>query len=43
MTLEVAQFGLLLAGWIVAFLLGRELHSGYLAWRAWTSERPRRS
>ena len=26
--------GLLLGGWVVAFLLGKELQAGYLQWRA---------
>jgi hypothetical protein len=30
---EIVQFGLLLSGWIVSFLLGKELYSGYLQWR----------
>jgi hypothetical protein len=34
MSVETLEFGLLLAGWIVAFLLGRELHTGYMWWRA---------
>ena len=31
---EIVQFGLLLSGWIVSFLLGKELYTGYLQWRA---------
>ncbi len=34
MPLEAMQFGLLLSGWVVAFMLGRELHTGYSQWRA---------
>jgi hypothetical protein len=35
MTLDVtvAEFGLLLAGWVVSFLLGRELQTGFVAVR----------
>jgi hypothetical protein len=31
--LDIAQVTLLLGGWVVAFLLGRELQSGYAQWR----------
>jgi hypothetical protein len=34
---EIVQFGLLLSGWIVSFLLGKELYSGYLQWRERTA------
>lgn len=30
---EAVEFGLLLSGWIVAFLLGRELQTGFHIWR----------
>jgi hypothetical protein len=30
---DVAQIGLLLIGWVVAFLLGKELQAGFLQWR----------
>ncbi len=33
MPVEAVQFGLLLVGWIVAFLLGKELQTGYAQWR----------
>jgi hypothetical protein len=32
-TVEFAQYGLLVAGWTVAFLLGKELQSGFAQWR----------
>lgn len=43
MPTEALQFALLLAGWIVAFLLGKELHTGFQQWRARPSQasRPR--
>jgi hypothetical protein len=31
---DVAQVGLLLVGWVVAFLLGKELQAGFAQWRA---------
>ncbi len=37
MPTEIVEFALLLAGWVVAFLLGKELHTGFVAWRARTS------
>ena len=33
MSVETLEFVLLLSGWIVAFLLGRELQTGYRQWR----------
>ena len=33
MSVETLEFLLLLSGWIVAFLLGRELQTGYRQWR----------
>jgi hypothetical protein len=30
---EYAQAFLLLGGWVVAFMLGKELQSGYVQWR----------
>jgi len=33
MSVETLEFLLLLSGWIVAFLLGRELQTGYRLWR----------
>jgi hypothetical protein len=33
MSVETLEFLLLLSGWIVAFLLGRELQFGYRQWR----------
>lgn len=38
MSVETLEFLLLLSGWIVAFLLGRELQSGYRIWRLRTAE-----
>ena len=32
-TVEIAQYGLLVAGWTVAFLLGKELQGGFAQWR----------
>ncbi|MFN0073610.1 MAG: hypothetical protein ACKVVP_19185 [Chloroflexota bacterium] len=31
--MEIAQYALLIAGWTVAFLLGRELQIGFRIWR----------
>jgi uncharacterized membrane protein required for colicin V production len=42
MPVETLEFGLLLAGWIVAFLLGKELHTGYSQWRTRTVKSPNR-
>ena len=42
MPIDVAQFGLLLAGWTVAFLLGKELQVGFTEWRARGAQRPLR-
>ncbi|MBV9329837.1 MAG: hypothetical protein JO352_39540 [Chloroflexi bacterium] len=33
MPVETVEFFLLLSGWIVAFLLGLELQTGYRQWR----------
>ncbi len=33
MSPETVEFGLLVIGWIVAFLLGKELQTGYYQWR----------
>ena len=38
MSTEVLEFVLLLSGWIVAFLLGRELHIGFRQWRTRTAD-----
>ena len=38
MSLETLEFLLLLSGWIVAFLLGRELQTGFRQWRLRTVE-----
>ena len=38
MSVETLEFLLLLSGWIVAFLLGRELQTGYRQWRLKTAE-----
>lgn len=32
--MDVAQTALLLVGWIVAFMLGKELQSGFTQWQA---------
>jgi hypothetical protein len=31
---ELAQVSLVVLGWLVAFLLGKELATGYVQWRA---------
>ena len=31
--MDVAQGGLLMAGWVVAFMLGRELQTGFAQWQ----------
>jgi hypothetical protein len=33
MPVETLEFALLLSGWIVAFLLGKELQTGFKVWR----------
>lgn len=38
MPIETLEFLLLLTGWIIAFLLGRELQTGFHAWRLRTAE-----
>jgi len=38
MSVETLEFLLLLSGWIVAFLLGRELQTGYRQWRLKVAE-----
>jgi hypothetical protein len=38
MSVETVEFLLLLCGWIVAFLLGRELQTGYRQWRLRAAE-----
>ena len=44
MPLETLEFILLLSGWIVAFLLGRELQMGFRQWRlARAEQRTRRN
>jgi hypothetical protein len=30
---DVAQIALLLVGWVVAFMLGKELQTGFVQWR----------
>lgn len=44
MSVETLEFLLLLSGWVVAFLLGRELQTGYRLWRVRVAEEhtPRR-
>ena len=31
---DLMQYTLLLSGWVVAFLLGKELQTGFAQWRA---------
>jgi hypothetical protein len=38
MPVETMEFLLLLIGWVVAFLLGRELQTGFRQWRVRTAE-----
>jgi hypothetical protein len=38
MPVETLEFLLLLSGWVVAFLLGRELQTGYRQWRLRAAE-----
>lgn len=38
MSVETLEFLLLLSGWVVAFLLGRELQTGFRQWRLKTVE-----
>lgn len=38
MPVETLEFLLLLSGWVVAFLLGRELQTGFRLWRMRTAE-----
>jgi hypothetical protein len=38
MPVETFEFFLLLGGWVVAFLLGRELETGFRQWRVRTAE-----
>lgn len=41
---EMIQLWLIVAGWLVAFLLGKELATGFTQWRARRTERgPRRN
>jgi hypothetical protein len=37
MPVETLEFLLLLSGWVVAFLLGRELQTGFREWRLRTA------
>jgi hypothetical protein len=37
---DVLHLGLLAIGWMVAFLLGKELQNGFYQWRRRTAERP---
>jgi hypothetical protein len=39
MSTETLQIVLAVAGWVVAFLLGKELATGYAWWRARRAER----
>jgi hypothetical protein len=43
MPAETLEFLLLLSGWVVAFLLGRELQTGFRLWRLKTAEQRARS
>ena len=38
MSVETLEFVLLLSGWVVAFLLGRELQTGLRQWRVRLAE-----
>jgi hypothetical protein len=38
MSVETLEFLLLLSGWVVAFLLGRELQTGFREWRLKVAE-----
>jgi hypothetical protein len=38
MPIETLEFLLLLSGWVVAFLLGRELQTGFRQWRLRAAE-----
>jgi len=38
MPAETLEFLLLLSGWVVAFLLGRELQTGFREWRLRTAD-----
>ncbi|HLZ32273.1 MAG TPA: hypothetical protein VKV73_33540 [Chloroflexota bacterium] len=42
MPTETLEFLLLLGGWVVAFLLGRELQTGFRLWRVRTAEQRRK-
>ena len=39
MPIDLTSMGLMLAGYVVTFLLGRELGRGYAAWRATRRDR----
>ena len=43
MPAETLEFLLLLSGWVVAFLLGRELQTGFRLWRLKTAEQRARA
>lgn len=42
MPTETLEFLLLLGGWVVAFLLGRELQTGFRQWRLRTADQRRK-
>ena len=42
MPFETLEFLLLLGGWVVAFLLGRELQTGFRLWRVRATEQRRK-
>jgi hypothetical protein len=43
MSSELVELSLGVVGWLVAFLLGQELASGYMQWRRRRDENQRRS
>ena len=43
MSVETLEFLLLLGGWVVAFLMGRELQTGYRQWRVRLAEQRARN
>jgi hypothetical protein len=43
MRADPVVLGLAFAGWVVAFLLGKQLQTGYAAWCERNSSRPPRS
>jgi len=43
MPVETLEFVLLLSGWVIAFLLGRELQTAFRQWRLRTAEQRART